>query len=265
MLKMLKASLLVATSLMLAISSAATRAETIEVGVYPTNPPFEAKLPDGSFEGFEVDLIKAVAAKLGADVKFTDLGFQGLFAGLASGRIDVAITAVAITPARLKNQDFTQPYVDTALVLAGGPATSLRKLGDIRGKTIGGIASTTGEAWLRENRDRFGVAEIKSYDTKENLFLDTFNGRIDGAVHDLNAVRYAMTKMKGLQVVERFPSTAQLGMMLKKDSPLTPRLNAAIGELKKDGTLAALWRKWLGSEPDAGSSTVTVLPLPRAQ
>ena len=127
------------------------------------------------------------------------------------------------------------------------------------------IASTTGEAWLRENRDRFGVAEIKSYDTKENLFLDTFNGRIDGAVHDLNAVRYAMTKMKGLQVVERFPSTAQLGMMLKKDSPLTPRLNAAIGELKKDGTLAALWRKWLGSEPDAGSSTVTVLPLPRAQ
>ena len=40
--------------------------------------------------------------------------------------------------------------------------------------------ATTGETWLKENRDRFGVAEIKSYDTKENLFLDTFNGRIDG-------------------------------------------------------------------------------------
>lgn len=261
MLKILMSTLLVAASL---VSAASAQAETIQVGVYPTNPPFEAKLPDGSFEGFEVDLIKAVAAKTGMELKFTDMSFQGLFAGLASGRIDVAITAVAITPARLKNQDFTQPYVDTALVLAAGPNSPLKSLADIRGKTMGGIASTTGETWLKENREKFGVAEIKSYETKETLFLDTFNGRIDGAVHDLNAVRYAMTKMKGLHVVERFPSTARLAMMLKKNSPLTPRLNAAITELKNDGTVAVLWRKWLGYEPDAGSSTLTVMPIPQA-
>jgi polar amino acid transport system substrate-binding protein len=70
--------------------------------------------------------------------------------------------------------------------------------------------------------------------------------------------------MPGLKIVERISTGDQYGIMMKKGSPLLEPVNNAISELKKDGTLAALHKKWLGVEADAGTSTVTVTPLPAA-
>src|SRR3954452_1450061 len=88
-------------------------AETLTVGAYPANPPWENKKEDGSFEGFEVDLVNEIGKRLGDEMKIQDLGFQALFAATSSGRIDMAISSITINKDRLQNQSFTQPYYNS--------------------------------------------------------------------------------------------------------------------------------------------------------
>jgi polar amino acid transport system substrate-binding protein len=248
---------------MLALAPMGAFAQPLEVGAYPSNPPFEFKKPDGTFDGFEVDLARALAAKLGRPINFTDLGFQALFAATAARRIDVAVSTIAVTPARLENQSFTQPYVDTGLVLAAGPSSNIQGTADLRGKIVGAIATSTGETWIRANRERLGIADMKTYDTQAALFLDTLNGRIDGAVNDSGGVLYAMKSNKGIRIAERFPSTSRIAMMMPKGAPDAERINDALSDLKRDGTVLAIWRKWFDSDPPEGSSTLTPMPLPK--
>ena len=70
------------------VAATAHAQATLQIGSYPSNPPFEFKTDSGQFQGFEVDLVKAVADKLGMSPAFTDLGFQALFAATASHRVD---------------------------------------------------------------------------------------------------------------------------------------------------------------------------------
>jgi polar amino acid transport system substrate-binding protein len=108
-----------ATALCLFVGGSMARAEDVlNVGAYPTNPPFETKLADGSFEGFEVDVVNAAAKRAGFKTNIADYGFQALFAAIASKRIDVAISSITITPERLKSVSFTQPYYDSDMGLA---------------------------------------------------------------------------------------------------------------------------------------------------
>jgi polar amino acid transport system substrate-binding protein len=247
-----------------AMATRARAAEVLTVGSYPTNPPFEVKDERGVFDGLEVELARLVAQRLGMEMQISDLGFQALFAATSSRRIDLAISSITVTPDRLRNQDFTQPYMDTDLALVAGPASRLKGLADLRGATLGAIASSTGDAWLRANMEKHGIASAKTYDTVAGLLLDVGNGRLDGGVNDEAGSRYAFRTMRGLHVVETIPSGNQIGMMLPKGSPLTLRVNDVISELKRDGTTARLYEKWFSVAPAAGSSTVTVLPLPRA-
>ena len=150
------------------------------------------------------------------------------------------------------------------MALIAGPASRLKVLDDVKGATLGAIASSTGEAWIKANKDQYGIADNKSYDTAANMFLDTANGRVDGSVNDLAGSLYAFRSMKGMRVVASIAGTNSVGMMLPKNSPLTPAVNEAIDTLKTDGTVAKLYAKWFGVEAPADSSTVRVMPLPRA-
>jgi polar amino acid transport system substrate-binding protein len=228
----------------------------LQVGSYPSNPPYEFKNDSGTFEGFEVDLVNAVAAKLGMTVAITDLGFQALFAATASHRVDVAISSITITPARLQNQD--------GLALIAGPASHLKTMEDVRGATLGAIASSTGENWIKANSAALGITGDKSYDTAANMFLDTLNGRVDGSVNDKAGSLYAFKTMHGMRIVASMPADEHIGMMLGKNSPLTGKVNDAITALKQDGTVGKLYAKWFGVEAPADSTTVKVAPLPHA-
>jgi polar amino acid transport system substrate-binding protein len=193
-----------------------------------------------------------------------DLGFQALFAATSSGRIDMAISTITITQERLKSQAFTQGYYDSDMALAAANDTALKGLADVKGKTLGALATSTGETWIKENIQKYGIAGIKTYNTQQDLLLDTRNGRVDGAISDLAGMQFTFQKMPGLKIVERISTGDQYGIMMRKGSPLLEPVNNAISELKKDGTLATLHKKWLGVEADAGTSTVTVTPLPAA-
>ncbi len=240
-------------------------AETLTVGAYPANPPWENKKEDGTFEGFEVDLVNEIGKRIGADIEIQDLGFQALFAATSSGRIDMAISSITITDERLQNQSFTQGYYDSDMALATAKESGVNGLADLKGKPVGVLSTSTGETWAKENAEKYGITEVKGYNAQQDLLLDTQAGRVAGAISDIAGLQFAFMQMPNMHVVERIKTTDRYGIMMKKDSPNLQRVNDAITAMKEDGTLAALHKKWLGVDPDPGTSTVTVLEIPQAQ
>lgn len=240
-------------------------AETITVGAYPANPPWEYKTETGGFEGFEVHVAREVAKRLGMDVTFQDLGFQALFAATSSGRIDFAISSISITNERLQNQSFTQPYYDSDGTIVGREDSKVTTLEELDGKTIGVVAATTGEAWAKENAEKYGIADIRSYSAQQDLLLDVRAGRLEGGAGEIAGFQYAMTQVPGLKILVRIPTGERFAMMTRKDHPLLEKANEAISAMKEDGTMAAIHKTWFGVDPDEGTSTVKAMPIPQPE
>jgi polar amino acid transport system substrate-binding protein len=247
-----------------ATSPTIASAETLTVGAYPSNPPFEYKTADGTFEGFEVDIVNEVAKRLGMDVEISDLGFQALFAATSSQRIDIAVSSITITQERLASQSFSQPYYDADMGIATRKDSEVATTADLEGKIVGGLSGSTGEMWIKENQQTYGISEIKGYNAQQDLLLDLMAGRIDAAISDVPGMEYAFTRMTDLVVKERISTGEQYGLMMTKDHPLLERINDAITEMKQDGTLAEIHRKWFGTDAPEGSSTMEVKPIPKA-
>jgi polar amino acid transport system substrate-binding protein len=244
--------------------TAASAADVLNVGAYPTNPPFEYKNESGTFEGFEVDIINEAAKRIGMTTDIADLGFQALFAAATSKRIDVAISSITITPERLKSLSFTQPYYDSDMGIATKSDSPIKAEADLKGKVVGVLSGSTGETWVKAHQEADGFSDVKGYDTQQNLLLDLSAGRVDAAVSDIHGMQYAFKKMKDLVVKERIKTGEQYGLMMAKDHPLLGKLNDALTAMKKDGTLAAIHKKWFDSDAPADSSTVKEMPLPKA-
>lgn len=237
--------------------------EALKVGAYPTNPPFEYKNADGNFEGFEVDIVTEAAGRAGLTPEIADYGFQALFSGIASGRIEVAISSITITPERLKSLSFTQPYYDADMGIAAKADGDVKGVADLKNKTVGVLSGSTGETWSKQHQAESGITDIKGYNTQQEMLLDLNNGRVDAVVSDVPGMEYSFTKMTGLAVKERIKTGEQYGLLLAKDSPKLEALNAALTAMKKDGTLAGLHKKWFGTDAPAGSSTVTEAAVPK--
>ena len=256
--------LLAATIGIAAGPATAYAADVLNVGAYPTNPPFEYKNESGTFEGFEVDIVNEAAKRVGMTTEIADLGFQALFAAVSSKRIDVAISSITITPERLKTLSFSQPYYDSDMGIATKTDSAVNTEADLKGKIIGVLSGSTGENWVKEHQAADGFSDVKGYDTQQNLLLDLSAGRVDAAVSDIPGMEYSFTKMKDLTVKERIKTGEQYGLMMTKNSPLVAKLNDAITEMKKDGTLQKIHKKWFGSDAPADSSTAVEKPLPKA-
>lgn len=237
---------------------------TLNVASYPNNPPFEFKAESGNFEGFEVDIVTEAAKRLGMTVNIEGYDFQPLFAATSSGRVDVAISSITITKERLGSQSFTQPYYDSDMGIAAKSDGAVKGMADLKGKVIGVLSGSTGEKYAKENQAAQGFSDVKGYNTQQEVLLDLAAGRVDGVISDVPGMEYAFTKMKGLAVVERIKTGEQYGLMVTKDHPLLGKLNDALTEMKKDGTLASIHKKWFGTDAPAESSTVKEAPMPKA-
>ena len=257
--------LILAAVLGIAAGPASAYAEDVlNVGSYPNNPPFEYKTESGGFEGFEVDIVNEAAKRIGMTTNIAAYDFQPLFAATSSGRIDAAISSITITKERLKSQSFTQPYYDADMGVATKTDSDIKGVKDLKGKIVGVLSGSTGDTWAKEHQASDGFAEVKGYNTQQEVLLDLSAGRVDAVISDVPGMQYAFTKMKGLEVREHIKTGEQYGLMLTKDHPLLEKLNNALTEMKKDGTMASIHQKWFGTKAVEGSSTVTETAMPKA-
>lgn len=243
-----------------ALSAAAQ--DTLTVGANVGNVPWEFQDASGAVVGFEVDLVNALAEKIGAKVTIENIPFNGLFSAVQSGRIDIGMSSITITQERLKSVSFAQPYYDSdqsLTVLAGGP----QSVEAMKGKVVGVDTGSTGDMWATAHTATYGFGEIRRYEGLAPAMLDLAAGRIDGYISDIPALQYYVKDKPNLAVVARIPTGEAYSMMFAKDAPLAAKINTALDALKTEGVTAALHEKWFGVAPEATSSTVAVKPMPK--
>ncbi len=243
--------------------TAALAQEALQVGAYPSNPPWQNQLAEGGFEGFEVDIVNEIGSRMGREVEIQPYDFRALFVATASGRADMVISSLTITDERLAEQSFTQPYVAAALGIGMPAGAGYDSLDDLADKTVGVIATSFGDAYMKEREAEIGYGELKGYDTLANMLTDLQNGRIDAVINDEVGLRYAFNQqMQGMEVGGVIETGELFAIMLPKDSPILEEVNQHISDMKSDGTMARLYETWFGVAPAADSVTVTPMPVP---
>lgn len=227
------------------------------------NVPWEFQDASGEFTGFEIDLVKEVASRMGKTIDIVNIPFNGLFSAVQSGRIDIALSSITITEKRLGSVTFAQPYYDSAQSLTVLSRSDAGGLDDMRDKVIGVDTGSTGDMWTTANQARYGFAEIRRFEGLAPAMLDLQSGRIDGYISDIPSLEYFIKGKKFFKVIERIETGERYSMMFARNSPLADEVDAVISQLKQEGYIARLHEQWFGTVPAESSSTVVVTEMPR--
>lgn len=224
------------------------KAGVLLIGSTPSGPPFTfLNSETNKIEGIMVDIAANLAQKLGVKLEVADTKWAALIPTLQSGRIDAIAAAMYITPKRQEVINFTDPIFGWGEhLVVHKNNTDIKTLESLKGKTVG---VQVGTAYIDLLKDRWGIKELKIYDTIGDMLTEVDNGRIDAFVADKPIVVYLMKKNPGRQVklVDGYKPAAEppTGLGLRKtDEDLRQALNAAIEKMKATGELRAILTKW---------------------
>jgi len=246
------------------ISVAQESNDPIVVGANIGNVPWEFQNTDGTFIGFEIDLVNEIGKRLNRPVNIINVPFNGLFAAVQSGRIDIAMSSIGITDKRLESVAFTQPFYDSDQSLTVVRGSGITSLEDLRGQIVAADTGSTGDIWATANQEKYGFAEIRRYEGLAPAMLDVVIGRVKGYISDIPALQYYTKDKPNLEVVERIPTGGRYALMLGKNSAILNEVNDTISILKEEGFVNQLHLKWYGTLAEESTSTARVVPMPTA-
>lgn len=224
-------------------------------------PWFRQNKPE-SGEGFEAAVAYAVAEQLGyarEDVTWTRVKFD---AAIAPGpkNFDFDVNQFSITEERKKAVDFSAPYYlvrQTVIALKSSKIAGKKTLADLRDATLGAQVGTTSYQAITDVIKPTRKPQV--YNSNDDAKKALQNGQLDGLVVDLPTAFYITgAELTDATIVGQVPQVGApeaFGLLLDRNSPLTPCVNAAVGQLDKAGTLKQLEQKWLAQV--AGATELT--------
>ncbi|MHC6204421.1 ABC transporter substrate-binding protein [Breznakiellaceae bacterium SP9] len=220
----------------------------LTVGMEIGYPPMEYLDSDGKTPiGFDVELSKALAAKLGLQAKFIDTAWDGIFAGVTTGKYDVIASAVTVTEERKQAHNFTKPYIGNAqsLVLLKGSSVTARRPEELTGYSVAYQAETASDFYMAKLIDAGLKVTTYEYEKVMNCFDELKLGRVDAIVCDsLVSVDYIALENSPFEMVWQGPAEEVFALCLKKgNNALTAALDKALDELFADGTVLKLSQK----------------------
>ena len=228
-----------------ACSEEKTTDKTYVVATSADYAPYEF-FKDNKIVGFDIDLIEAVASKIGIKIEIKDMNFDGILGSLQSKRIDMAISALTPTIERKRAADFSTQYFSTSNVLVCSDYSPVRALPDLTGMIVGVQSGSVYEIYanneLRTSIDRL---EVKSLPRIPDLIQELKSRRISCLVVGVQEGVSMLKSQEGLRLVTiESAEKSGFAIALPKDSPLTEKVNVALEELKNDGTIQKLYDKW---------------------
>jgi polar amino acid transport system substrate-binding protein len=219
----------------------------LRVGLEAGYMPFEMIDRGGEIIGFDVDLARLMARKLGVRLKVVNQGWDGIIPALLTGKFDVTLGGMTITPERARSVDFCDPYVviGQTVLINRKLAAKVKTVQDLDKPeyTILSKLGTTGDIAAKK---QFRRAKLRTFEHQAEAAVEVQNGRADGFVYDLpfNAVMAARYPGSLAHLSEPF-TREELGWAIRKNDPaLRAWLNEFLAGLRADGTYQALYTKW---------------------
>jgi polar amino acid transport system substrate-binding protein len=220
---------------------------TLMVGMEIGYPPMEYYDDQNNPVGFDVEMAKAIAAKMGLEVEFVDTAWDGIFAGVDTGKYDCVMSSVTITPERLEAHNFSKPYVGNALaiVLMKDSPLTVAKPEDLAGLGVSYQAETTSDFFMEDYAKQGIQFTPYEYEKVMNCFDEMKLGRVDAIVTDLLvAVDYVAPNDSPFRIVWQGQADEKFGICMKKGNyALTAAIDTALDELFADGSMMKISRQ----------------------
>jgi polar amino acid transport system substrate-binding protein len=232
--------------------------EKLTVGSDVPYPPFEEfGKSKTEFQGFDIELMEAIAKKLGREVEFKDTSFDTIFRDLAQGKFDAVASATTITDEREESVDFTNPYylpsAQSIVVVKG--ATGLDSAKDLEGKVVGVQQGTTGQEYVEEEID---TKELRTYPQGPDTIPALKAGTIDAVVIDRPVAENAIEADSGIEISGGIETEEQYGFVVQQgDEELLDELNEGLAEVIDSGEYKTIYTKWFHKPVPAGIGTTT--------
>ncbi len=238
-------------------SSPAASGETLRFAIDPTFAPFQSKKPDGSYEGFDIDLINAVSEAAGFTADLQQLPFDGIIPALQAGTVDATISTMTITAERAQAVDFSRPYFKAGLAIAVQDTNNdINSLEDLKGKRVAVQIGTTGANKAKEAQP----SDLRTFDNAPLALQELANGNVDAVVNDAPVTLYAIKNgnVPGVKVVGQLVTEEFYGIATPKGSPNLEKINSGLATVISDGKYEEIYEKWFGGKAPALPENVPV-------
>ncbi len=230
----------------------------IKIATESSYKPFSYTDADGKLIGYEIELVDALCAQMKAECEVISQDWDGLIPGLNAQKFDAAIAGMSITPERKEVVDFSDPYFHSGIILIGKKGDDI-SIDSLKGQPIASQRSTVASQYLQ---DEHADADIKLYDTQDNAYLDLTSGRARAMMSDkVTGIDWLKTdagkdyEVKGDEISS---DDDAMGIAFRKGDPLVAKFNAALAELKDNGTYDQITGSYFGTSSTAAAQKAVV-------
>ncbi|MFT5121102.1 MAG: lysine-arginine-ornithine-binding protein [Psychrobacter glaciei] len=229
----------------------------IKIATESSYKPFSYTDADGKLIGYEIELVDALCAQMKAECEVISQDWDGLIPGLNAQKFDATIAGMSITPERKEVVEFSDPYFHSGIILIGKKGDDISVEG-LEGQPVASQRSTVASQYLQDEHDN---ADIKLYDTQDNAYLDLTSGRVRAMMSDkVTGIDWLKTEAgKDYEVKGQEISTNDdaMGIAFRKGDPLVAKFNAALAELKANGTYDQITGSYFGTSTTAAAQKAT--------
>ena len=215
-------------------------------------PPYEMTTDAGGFEGIDVEVAQAIAEKLGLELVVDDMGFDAALTAVQTGQSDIAMAGITVTEDRQQVMDFSDSYatgIQVVIVKEDSPIATLDDLSNAQ--MIGCQKATTGYIYCSDTPENGGYGEdhVTAYETGALAVMALVNGQVDAVVIDNEPAKSFVASNDGLKILDTEFAVEDYAIGLAKgNTALLEAVNAAMAELKADGTFQGIVDKYITAE-----------------
>ncbi|MFI8415235.1 basic amino acid ABC transporter substrate-binding protein [Serratia sp. NPDC078593] len=249
---MLKRFVLISCCLLASVSAQSFAAETTYVvGSGGTYRPFEFENSSKQLEGFDIDIIKAIASAEGFQIKLVNTPWEGIFATLNSGDRDIIISGITITDKRKQMVDFSAPYFPAEQAIVVPKDSTVDSIAALKSLNVGVVNSSTGDIVVSDVLGKNSTA-IKRFDNTPLMLQELFEDGISAAVGDVGVAKFYIKTHpeKAFKLITDAKFERQyFGIAVAKgNEELRDKINAGLQKIIADGTYANIYQTWFDSQ-----------------
>lgn len=205
-------------------------------------PPYEY-YEGNDIVGIDAEIARAVAEKLGLELKIEDMEFGSIIIAVTQGRADMGLAGMTVTEERLESVNFTDSYATGIQVVIVTEDSDIEGIDDLNGKKIGTQLGTTGDQYSKQD---FGEENVESYNKGADAVMALTQGKVDAVIIDNQPALAFVESTEGLKILETEYAVEDYAAAISKDNDaLTEAINDALAQLKADGTIQSIIDKYI--------------------
>lgn len=221
------------------------------VGLDDSFPPMGFRDEKNEIVGFDIDMAKKAAEKMGVSVKFQPVVWSSVIMELENKNIDLIWNGMSITEERLAKIAISKPYLANKQIIVVKQGSDIKTKADLAGKKVATQAGSSGALAVKKDTETFNsFKELVEFGNFTEALLDLSTGRVEAVVVDEVVGRYYVAKKPGMYtILEDHFGTEQYGVGARKaDTAFLNELQKALDSMNADGTAKAISEKWFGAD-----------------